>query len=142
MKTYQPKGKQIKREWYLIDAKGEVLGRLATKIAVLLMGKQKVSFAPHLDSGDYVVVINASLIRVTGKKLKDKVYYRHTGYLGGLKEITLKELMKKDPKKVIWKAVEGMLPRNKLRDARLKRLKISSNEDHSYQDKIKTQFFK
>lgn len=136
MKTYQPKKDQIKREWHLIDAKGEVLGRLATKIAQLLMGKQKPSFAPHLDCGDYVVVINAAKVKVTGKKLENKIYYHHTGYMGGLKEIHLEEMMAKNPARVIWLAVKNMLPKNKLRKQRLKRLKIFADENHPYNDKI------
>ncbi len=137
MKTYQPKKNEIQREWHLIDAKGQVLGRLATKIAHLLMGKHKAAFAPHLDSGDYVVIINAAQIRVTGKKLKDKIYYRHTGYLGGLKETRLEEMLAKDPARVIWLAVKNMLPKNKLQKQRLKRLKIFADENHRYQDKFK-----
>jgi len=137
MKTYQPKKNQIKREWHLIDAKGQVLGRLATKIAQLLMGKHKSTFVPHLDCGDYVVVINAAEVKVTGKKLKDKIYYRHTGYMGGLKEVRLEEMLAKNPTRVIWLAVKNMLPKNKLRKQRLERLKIFADENHRYSDKFK-----
>ena len=136
MKTYQPKKKEIKRQWHLIDARGKILGRLATKIAQLLIGKHKPTFVPHLDSGDYVVVINAAQIKVTGKKLKKKIYYRHTGYMGGLKETRLEEMLAKHPTRVIWLAVKNMLPKNKLRKQRLKRLKIFADETHCYQDKI------
>lgn len=138
MKTYQPKAGEIKRNWHLFDAKDQILGRLATKISHFLMGKQKVIYVPHLDCGDYVVVVNASQIQVTGKKMKKKIYFRHTGYMGNLKEARLEELMAKDPKKVIWLAVENMLPKNKLRKRRLKRLKISLNSEHAFEDKFKS----
>ena len=136
MKTYQLKKNEIKREWHLIDAQDQILGRLATKIARLLIGKHKPTFVPHLDCGDYVVVINAAKIKVTGRKLKNKIYYRHTGYMGGLKEVRLEEMLAKDPTRVIWLAVKNMLPKNKLRKRRLKRLKIFAEENHRYQDKI------
>jgi large subunit ribosomal protein L13 len=123
------------REWYLVDARSRVLGRLASRIATLLMGKNKVDFSYHSDIGSYVVVINSDKLKVTGKKKKDKVYYRHTGYPGGLKETTLGELLSKDSRKVIRFAVSGMLPKNKLRKQRLKRLKIYPGADHPYQDK-------
>jgi len=137
VKTYQPKAGEIKREWHLFDAKDQILGRLATKIAVLLMGKNKVSYTPHLDVGDYLVVINASQIRVTGKKMRQKIYYRHTAYMGGLKETRLEEQMEKDPTKVIELAVKNMLPKNKLRRERMKRLKVFAEETHPYGDKFR-----
>jgi large subunit ribosomal protein L13 len=126
---------QPERKWYLVDAKSQVLGRLASKIATLLMGKNKVNFSFHDDVGDYVVVINSDKLRVTGKKKRDKVYYRHTGYPGGLKEATLGELLSKDSRKVIRFAVSGMLPKNKLRKQRLKRLKVYHSVTHPYQNK-------
>ncbi len=136
MKTYFPKEREITREWHLKDAQGQILGRLATEIVSLLMGKHKPSYSPHLDMGDYVVVVNAAKVAVTGKKAEQKIYRHHTGYLGGLKEITFKELIAKDPTRVIRLAVKGMLPKNKLRKQRLKRLKIFPNLQHPYQDKF------
>ena len=137
MKTYQPKASEIKRNWHLLDAQNQILGRLATKIAVLLMGKHKPTFAAHWDSGDYVAVTNCSRIRVTGKKMRDKIYYWHTGYMGGLKQARLEELMTKHPERVIWLAVKNMLPKNKLRKGRLKRLKIFTDGKHPYEEKFK-----
>jgi len=137
MSTYSPKAKDIKREWHLIDARGEVLGRLSTRIAGLLIGKNKPYYAPHLDCGDWVVVINAREIEVTGKKRKQKIYYRHSGYPGGLKALTFEQMMQKDPKKVISHAVAGMLPKNKLRKKRLVRLRVFVDEKHDYEEKFK-----
>jgi len=135
MKTYSPKAKEIKRKWYLVNAQGKVLGRLATRIAHILMGKHKPSFAYHLDCGDYVVVVNAQKVKVTGKKLENKVYRHHTGYMGGLKEIVLKDLLIKKPEEVIRKAVWGMLPKNKLRKKRIARLKIFAQAEHPFGEK-------
>ncbi len=135
MKTYSPKSKEIKRDWYLFDAKGEILGRLATQIAQLLIGKGKPTFSYHIDGGDYVVVINSKRVRLTGKKVKDKLYQHHTGYPGGIKEISFKELMEKKPTEAIKKAVWGMLPKNKLRKKRIVRLKIFPAETHPYSKK-------
>jgi len=135
-KTKTVKKSEITRTWYLIDAKGQILGRLATKIANLLIGKNKPYFVPHLDCGDYVVVINTSQVKVSGRKAQQKKYYRYSGYPGGLKEITFSQQMAKDPRGVIWHAVAGMLPKNKLRDKRLARLKMFVGEEHPYQDKI------
>lgn len=137
MKTYQPKGSEIKREWHLIDLKDRVLGREVSKIIRLLIGKHKPNFSPHLDSGDYVVVINASQFKVTGKKKRDKIYYHHTNYAGGIKSLTLEELMAKDCRLVIQRAVKNMLPKNKLRKLRLMRLKIFKDQTHPYQDRLK-----
>ncbi len=131
--------KDIKREWHLFDANGEVLGRFATKIAKILQGKHKVNYVPYLDNGDYVVVINASKIRLTGKKVKTKKYTKYSGYPGGLKVINFQTLFKKDPTEVIRHAVSGMLPKNKLRDERLKRLFIFTDDKHPYTDKINNQ---
>ncbi|MCP4522762.1 MAG: 50S ribosomal protein L13 [Candidatus Gracilibacteria bacterium] len=133
MKTFTPA--QIKggdRKWYVIDAKGQTLGRLATQIAVILKGKNKVSFVPHLDNGDYVIVTNCDKFAVTGKKLTDKTYYRHTGYLGGLKEISLGDLLIKKPNKALELAVSGMLPKNKLRKDMLARLKLFTSDEHTF----------
>jgi len=137
MKTYQPKQKEIKRNWHLIDAKGKVLGRMASEIAQLLMGKHKANYATHIDMGDYVVVLNAKEVELTGKKMDQKVYYKHSGYPGGLKEVKVKKLLKEQPEKVIEKAVYGMLPTNRLRQKRMRRLKVFAESEHKYGDKFK-----
>jgi len=127
--------KQIKgndRKWYIIDAQGQTLGRMATQIAMILKGKNKPDFAPHVDNGDYVIVINADKFKVTGNKLEDKMYYRHTGYLGWLKEISLWNLLEKKPFQPIEKAVSGMLPKNKLRPEMISRLKLFSWAEHTF----------
>lgn len=136
MRTYMPKKEDIKREWYLIDAKGKTLGRLASFIARILMGKGKPSYTPHLDLGDGVIVINADQIRVTGKKMENKLYRWHTGYLGGLRTFTLREMLSRNPQKVLYLAVKGMLPKNKLRASRLKRLKIYIGSEHPHQAQL------
>ena len=118
------------RKWYLLDAKNQVLGRLSVKIANLLRGKEKVGFVPYKDMGDYVVVKNAHKIKVTGKKMEQKTYFRHSGYIGSLKQITLKNLLKEKPEEVIRHAVSGMLPKNKLKKFWLKRLRVYASEDH------------
>lgn len=128
--------KQIVRAWHLIDAKGKVLGRLSTEIAHLLMGKGKSYFVRNLDCGDYVVITHAKDVVVTGKKLTDKVYFRHSGYPSGLRAETLKELLARRPEEVIRKGVKGMLPQNKLQDTMLKRLFIFADENTKYQDKL------
>ena len=133
MKTIMPK--QIKgndRKWFIVDAEGQTLGRMATKIATILKGKNKPTFAPHVDNGDYVIVINADKFKVTGKKMSNKIYYRHTGFLWGLKEISLEDLLEKKPLKVIEFAVSGMLPKNKLRKKMLSRLKLFTGTEHTY----------
>ncbi len=130
--TTSVSAKEIKRNWHLIDLNGQTLGRAGTIIAGLLMGKGKVEQSPNLDIGDYVVAINAEKIVVTGKKLQAKLYQRHSGYPGGFREETLAELMKRDPRQVIEKAVKGMLPKNKLQAPRLTRLKVFKNETHPY----------
>lgn len=127
---------EIKRDWHLVDAKGEILGRLATVIAGLLMGKVKPYFVRHLDCGDNVVVINAKDIKVTGKKEKQKKYYRYSGYPGGLKTQTLAEIRAKNPNRIIYEAVRGMLPQNKLRDRMLTRLYVYADDKHPYADKF------
>jgi large subunit ribosomal protein L13 len=133
MKTYVPKKGEIDRKWWLINADGKVLGRLATEVADLLRGKKKPTFVDFLDSGDFVVVINAAKIQVTGKKLEQKKYYSHTGYPGGIKEKNLKELMEQKPEDVIRKAVWGMLPKNKLNRAIHKKLKVYAGPDHPHE---------
>ncbi len=133
MKTYIPKQEEIKRKWYLVDAEGKILGHLATKIAQILSGKNKPIYTPHLDTGDFVVVINARKVEVTGKKREGKVYYHHSGYPGGLKKRTFKELIEKKPEEIIIRAVKGMLPKNKLRKRMLKRLKVYSDASHPHQ---------
>lgn len=133
MKTITPTQlKGDERKWYVIDAQEQTLGRLATQIAVILKGKNKASFAPHLDNGDYVIVTNCDKFKVTGKKLTDKMYYRHTGYLGGLKEISLEDLLVKKPTKALEFAVNGMLPKNKLRKEMLSRLKLFTWDEHTF----------
>jgi len=124
--------------WHLIDLSGQTLGRISTQIAGLLMGKGKASFSPNLDLGDNVVAINADQIKVTGKKMLNKKYYRHSGYPGGLREISLGELIAKDSRKVIEKAVKGMLPKNKLQTPRLRRLRVFKDEKHPYKAQIDT----
>jgi len=120
------------KDWYIIDAKEAVLGRLATKVATVLKGKHKPTYQPHVDNGDYIVVINAESIRVTGNKLEDKVYYRHTGYVGNMKKTNLSKMMSKDPSFVILNAVKGMLPKNPLGRSMLKKLKIYNKEQHNH----------
>lgn len=136
--TLSTKAADIKREWHLMDVKGKVLGRTASEIAQLLMGKSKPYFVRNLDVGDYVVVINAKDVSVTGKKETDKKYYRHSGYPGGFKVETLAEVREKNPARIIEHAVKGMLPQNRLRDKMLKRLRIFIDENHTYSDKFKT----
>jgi len=133
MKTFQAKPTDVSREWILLDASEAPLGRLSTKIATLLTGKGKPSFTKHIDCGDYVVVINADKLVVTGTKLEDKKYYRHSQYPGSLKTATLTEKLKKDSTDVIVLAVKGMLPKNKLMTERLKRLKVYAGEAHSHE---------
>lgn len=139
MKTYQPKHKDIKRDWHLIDAKGRFLGRMATEIATLLMGKHKPKFSKHMDMGDNVVVVNAGKVVVTGKKEKQKIYYKHSGYPGGFKEVKYEKLIKEQPEKVIIQAVRGMLPKNRLHGKRMRRLKISADSYNPYESQFKNQ---
>jgi len=136
MKTYSPKAKDIKREWRVIDATDKTLGRMVTQVASLLMGKHKPIYAPHIDTGDYVVVINAAKVKVTGKKAKQKLYYRHSGYPGGLKSQSFEELLNKDPARVIELAVKGMLPHNSLGRAMFKKLKVYPGNEHPHQAQI------
>lgn len=133
MKTTIVREKDIKRDWYIVDATGKTLGRFASKIAHILMGKHKRNFVKHLDLGDYVIVINVDKMVLTGKKLSTKKYYHHSGYPGGLKEIVYEELMKEKPGFVLKKAVKGMLPKNKLARKMLKKLKVYSGSKHPHQ---------
>lgn len=132
LKTYSPKPAELTHEWYLVDAEGKTLGRLATQVATYLMGKHKPQFSPHLDCGDNVVIINAEKIGVTGNKLTDKKYYHHSGYPGGIKEISLEAQLVKNPTAVIEAAVKGMLPKNRLSDDRLRRLKVYAGAEHPH----------
>ncbi len=133
MKTYVPKKDELEKKWWLIDAEGKVLGRLATEIAVLLRGKKNPKYIDFMDSGDFVVVINAEKVKVTGKKMEQKKYYSHSGYPGGLKERTLKELLAKKPEEVIKKAVWGMIPKNRLGRSIHKKLKVYRGTEHPHQ---------
>ena len=132
MKTYSQKSAEVKREWWVIDASTMPLGKLAVVIADKLMGKSKVTYTPHIDNGDYVVVMNAKDVVVTGNKMVDKKYYRHSGYPGGLKELKLEEVLEKDPTRVVFEAVKGMLPKNKLSAERLKRLRVFAGAEHAH----------
>ena len=132
MRTYSPKPGEITRAWHVIDATDVVLGRLASQAATLLRGKHKPTFAPHVDTGDFVVVVNAEKIAVTGKKLDEKLYHRHSGYPGGLRTRTLREQLNRRPTEVIRKAVKGMLPRNRLSRAQLTKLKVYAGPDHPH----------
>lgn len=136
MNTRSTTQSEIVRKWQVIDVKDQVLGRVATQIAHVLMGKSKAYFVRNLDCGDYVVVTNAKLVKVTGKKEKEKIYYRHSGYPSGLKGISFEQQLVKDPKKIIESAVSGMLPQNKLRATMLKRLFVFPSEEHTYTDKF------
>ncbi|HSW75355.1 MAG TPA: 50S ribosomal protein L13 [Candidatus Saccharimonadales bacterium] len=133
MKTFSAKPSDVTRTWYIIDASEAPMGRVATKVATLLTGKGKPSFTKHIDTGDYVIVINARNVVVTGNKLEDKMYYRHSHFPGGLKEATMKEKMESNPTHAISHAVRGMLPVNKLRDARLDRLKVYADAEHKHE---------
>ena len=133
MKTYAVKASEIERGWWVVDAADQTLGRLATRIATLLEGKHKPIYSPHLDTGDHVVVVNAAKIKVTGNKLVQKQYYRHSGYPGGFKEESLQALMARKPEIVIERAVKGMLPQNRLGRAMIKKLKVYPGADHPHQ---------
>ncbi len=133
MITTQPTKNHIEKDWFLVDAENKILGRLASKIASILKGKTKPIFSPYLDTGDFVVVINAQKIKLTGKKLKDKIYYHYSGYPGGMKSITPKDLLQKKPEEVIRKAVWGMLPKNSLGRQMLTKLKVYPGKEHPHQ---------
>jgi large subunit ribosomal protein L13 len=132
MKTYSAKPGEIERHWYVVDAEAKTLGRLATQIADVLRGKGKAAYTPHIDTGDFVVVVNAEKIHVTGQKLDQKLYYHHSGYPGGLRTRTLREQLDRRPEEVLRKAVKGMLPKNKLASAQLRKLKVYAGPEHPH----------
>jgi large subunit ribosomal protein L13 len=132
MKTYSTKAADIQHQWHVLDASGQTLGKLATRAATLLLGKHKPIFSPNLDTGDFVVIVNAEKVSFSGNKEEKKLYYRHSGYPGGLKKVTLREMQKADPTRVITRAVSGMLPANKLRAVRMKKLKVYVGEAHPH----------
>lgn len=132
MKTISAKQETVKRDWFLVDANGKTLGRLATEIARRLRGKHKPEYTPHVDTGDYIVVVNAEKVRVTGNKATDKMYYSHSGYIGGIKSISFEKLIDKKPELVIERAVKGMLPKNPLGRAMFRKLKIYAGSEHKH----------
>jgi large subunit ribosomal protein L13 len=136
MKTYSTKAKDIERQWHVIDASGKTLGKLATQVANLLMGKHKPTFVPYLDTGDFVIVLNASRVKVTGKKPKQKTYYRHSLYPGGLKAETYEEMMAAHPTRIIEHAISGMLPHTRLGRAMFKKLKVYAGDSHPHQAQV------
>ena len=133
MKSYMARPREVEREWRLIDAEGQTLGRLATEIARLLRGKNKPQYTPHVDTGDFVVVVNAEKVVVTGKKAEQKVYYRHTGYPGGLKETSYEVMLERKPTEILRKAVKGMMPRTRLGRQQLRKLKIYAGPEHPHE---------
>jgi large subunit ribosomal protein L13 len=133
VKTFSAKPHEVEREWFVVDAQGQTLGRLATHIATLLRGKHKPIFTPHVDCGDYVIVVNADKINVTGQKLDQKIYYRHSGYPGGLKQVTLRRRLQTHPERVIESAVRGMLPKNRLGRKMYKKLKVYAGPNHPHE---------
>ena len=133
MKTFSAKAEEINREWFLIDAEGKTLGRMASEIALRLRGKHKPEFTPHVDTGDYIVVVNVEKLAVTGNKLNDKLYHHHTGYVGNLKSINLKDLLAKHPERVLEKAVKGMLPKNSLGRQMYRKLKVYAGPSHPHE---------
>ena len=132
MKTYTARAEDLEREWFLVNAEGKTLGRLASEIAQVLRGKHKPIYTPHLDCGDFVIVVNAEKVRVTGRKLDQKMYYRHTGYPGGIKSISLRNQLQKHPERVLQAAVRGMLPKNRLGRKMLKKLKVYAGDSHPH----------
>lgn len=132
MTTVMPEKSAVERKWFLVDAQGQVLGRLATQVATILRGKHKVTFAPHLDVGDHVVVVNAADVRLTGRKMTDKLYRWHSGYIGGLREVPAERMLKSHPERVIEWAVQGMLPKNRLGRAMAKKLKVYRGTEHPH----------
>ena len=132
MKTFSAKPAEVRRDWYVVDATGKTLGRLSTEIAHRLRGKHKPVYTPHVDTGDYIVVVNAEKVRVTGNKLKDKIYHRHTGYIGNLKSVPLDKLLEKAPERAIEYAVKGMLPRGPLGRKMLSKLRVFAGPEHSH----------
>lgn len=132
MKSYIAKPQEVERKWYVLDAEGKTLGRLASEAASILRGKKKPIYTPHVDTGDYVIIVNAEKIEVTGKKRKEKIYKRHTGYPGGLKEITFEKLLEKNPEEILRHAVKGMLPKGPLGREMAKKLKVYAGPDHKH----------
>jgi len=132
MKTFSAKNHDVDRNWYLVDARNKTLGRLSTEIATRLRGKHKPIYTPHVDTGDYIVVVNASKIRVTGNKMTDKMYYKHTGYIGNLKSENLATMLEKYPERVLMKSVRGMLPKSKLGNAMIKKLRVFAGPEHNH----------
>ncbi len=132
MKTYHTPAKEIERKWYVVDAESKVLGRLASEIATRLRGKHKPNYSPHMDVGDFIVVVNAEKVKLTGNKLEDKIYYHHSGYIGGLKEKTAKELLEKKPEELLKSAVKGMLTKNSLGRQQFSKLKVYAGSDHPH----------
>lgn len=133
MKTYMAKPAEVERKWYVVDATDMVLGRLASQVAMVLHGKNKPTFTPNVDTGDYVIIINADKVRLTGKKLEKKYYRYHTGYIGGLKEVQYKKLMAEKPEFVVYKAVKGMLPKNAIGRTMIKKLHVYAGNEHNHQ---------
>lgn len=133
MKTYVTKASEVEREWFVVDAEGETLGRLATRVARVLRGKHKPSYSPSVDVGDYVIVLNADKVHVTGRKLDQKIYYRHSGYVGNLKRIPLREALERHPERVFEHAVRGMLPKNRLGRKMIKKLKVYAGAEHPHE---------
>ena len=132
MKTFNAQTNEIKRDWFLVDANGKTLGRLATEVASRLRGKHKAEYTPHVDTGDYIVIVNAAKISVTGNKFDDKMYHHHTGYIGNLKSVPFKDLIKKKPEEVIQKAVKGMLPKGPLGREMAKKMKVFAGNEHTH----------
>jgi large subunit ribosomal protein L13 len=132
MKTFVAKPADVKREWFVVDAEGKTLGRLATEIALRLRGKHKAEFTPHVDTGDYIIVVNAEKVTVTGNKAKGKIYYHHTGFIGGIKAINFEDLIQRAPERVIEKAVKGMLPKGPLGRAMYRKLKVYAGTEHQH----------
>ncbi len=132
MKTFTAKPAEVKRDWYVVDAAGKTLGRLASEVALRLRGKHKPIYTPHVDTGDYIVIVNAEKIHVTGNKRKDKMYYKHTGYIGNMKSISFEKLIDKAPERVIETAVKGMLPKNSLGRTMFKKLKVYAGSEHNH----------
>ncbi len=133
MKTFSAKPAEVKRDWFIVDADGKTLGRLASEIARRLRGKHKPEYTPHVDTGDYIVVVNAEKVRVTGNKAKDKMYYKHTGYIGNLKSTNFTKMIQEHPERVLELAVKGMLPKNPLGRAMFKKMKIFAGSEHTHQ---------
>ena len=132
--TYMAKTDEIKRDWYVVDAEGKTLGRLATEVATILRGKHKPEFTPHIDTGDFVIVINCSKVVLTGKKLEQKKYYRHSQYVGGLRVTSASDMMKNKPDQVVFKAIKGMVPHTKLGAAQIKKLHVYAGSEHEHQE--------